>query len=184
MTVQKFNCYKCGQRIAVIKALIKGYIVVVAGKCPNRHGVKLYLQFKKMDRWIDDMKISVYQCICGNELQLEQVLPRGAYVILRMRCPVHGVVKKYVALPIWNEMESLIPITKKFESEKPTEEYISREVYQEEIATTKNRDWETNIVDNTEELQDRIRDIKYCPYCGEEVTPGSFFCTNCGAELN
>ncbi|MHA1271382.1 MAG: zinc ribbon domain-containing protein [Candidatus Helarchaeota archaeon] len=186
MDSNKFKCIKCGERISIIKALIKGYILVIEGKCPKRHTNKFYLQLKNRDYWLDDFRISINQCICGEEVQLEQVLPRGAYVVLMMRCPNHGVVKKFVASPIWSDLENL-PIIhqKKIIPDTPYEQQTPEII----VPPTKmpenegDSSWNTDIAGDGNITEGRDGEIRFCPSCGEEVIPGSFFCTNCGEEL-
>ncbi|MBD3229020.1 MAG: zinc-ribbon domain-containing protein [Candidatus Lokiarchaeota archaeon] len=185
-----FACSRCKERCAIIKALIKSYTVVVKAKCPNGHGNKFFLQYNNRDQWLDDMRISLHQCICGEELKREQSLPRGHYVLLLLNCPVHGTRKHFVSTPIWNDMQSVSMAQPKMSKpEYPREDYgpevVVPPVEQSGSQESQNMDskWDTEFA--SPEVDNNIPqgEIRYCPSCGEEITPGSFFCTNCGEEI-
>ncbi|TFF86287.1 MAG: zinc ribbon domain-containing protein [Promethearchaeota archaeon] len=181
---QNFICEKCGERVAVVKALVKGYVLIVSAKCPNRHSSKFFLQLNNKDAWLDDLRISLYQCVCGEECRLEQSLPRGHYVLLMLNCPTHGTRKHFIATPVWNDLESLaIPPPPGYGQEMPSKDY-GPDVVVPPVAPSSSgtNDWDTDVT-SKEEFNKNQSGIKYCPSCGEEIVPGSFFCTNCGAEI-
>ena len=186
MSSGQLTCKKCGQKVAIVKALLKGYFVVIAAKCPNRHSNKMILQYTNKEMWIDELKSSVYMCSCGKEMQLEETFPKGSYVLLIFKCPEHGTVKRFVATPLWHEMEtfssSISPPTKPapYIPQESPEVIVPPASPNDVSPATEEFQWDTTT---KEDFDTTNREIRYCPSCGEEVTPGSFFCTNCGAEL-
>ena len=191
MSAQKFMCKICGERIAVTKALIKGYLVIIVGKCPRRHTNKFYLQYNNRDNWIDDLRISIHKCICGLDLRRDQVLPRGHYVLVLLNCPTHGAIKRTISTPIWNAMESVTmnspPVNKTMETSRNYGPEViippSKSSEVNNSSTGGSSNWSTTIASKKVETSERSKNIKFCPSCGDEIIPGSFFCTNCGEEL-
>ena len=191
MSGKTFICRRCGKPFAVIKALIKGYIVVIIGKCASQHTNKLFLQYREKDSWLAELKDCIFHCSCGEKLKNKNALLRGHYYIVMLNCPIHGSVKRYISYPIWNELEKLsITRPPSYKTDIPSRDYgpkvIIPPVNPPEVINSPiidERGWNTNILQSQEINKERSGNIKFCPSCGEEITPGSFFCTNCGEEI-
>jgi len=187
MSYEDFNCKKCGEKLSVLKAVIKGNLVVIVGKCPRKHGNKLILSLENKDLWIDEFASGVMTCVCEHPLKIKTKISKGIHIILILQCPEHGIIKKIIPTPLWDQIEHS-DYLKFIEEGIPNAPSISSPSI---LVPPPNPDDEkaSNWAYNSSSIQSNSSNsnnsetIKFCPSCGEKVVPGSYFCTFCGQEL-
>ena len=98
-----FTCPACGSITATYLIKLEKDQIIVKQKCPNHSGKLHRIPLRFIDYCISYFRDSVFLCFkCGQESTVYHVWHSGAWTLIKLSCPTHGI--QMPNYKIWNSI--------------------------------------------------------------------------------
>ncbi len=160
-----FKCKVCNFPLILYEVQAKKDTTIFKAKCPAHGFGTIKIPTGVVSNFIPQITDQIFRCFtCGGSATLDQMVDKDVWKIIKVKCPIHGISKKYkynyhVFSEVWAFKQKGISATKPIEKKIPIKEPPK------------------------EKKKTEREEIQFCRECGVKLKPDYLFCNKCGVKI-
>ncbi|MHA1298654.1 MAG: double zinc ribbon domain-containing protein [Candidatus Helarchaeota archaeon] len=177
-----FKCRVCNFPLVIYEIQAKREKTIFKAKCPAHGFGVIKIPTGEVSKLIPDISDRIFRCFtCGGVASVDQMTDKDVWKLLKVRCPIHGVSKKYkinyhIFSEVWSHRQKgfikTIPIVEEAPKKNiPKEKHV-------EIEETSDKEKPPEAISEV-----KREDILYCRACGVKLKEDYVFCNKCGVKI-